>query len=44
MEYDNEDDCTAQMGSIEFRKKTDFSLHTAGNIAVFADINNYVST
>ena len=34
MEYDNENDCTAQMGSIELLNKADFSLHTTGNIAV----------
>jgi len=34
MEYDSEDDCTAQISSTEFLKKADCSLHTTGNMAV----------
>jgi len=34
MEYENEEDCTAQMGSRELLQKADFSLHPTGNIVV----------
>jgi len=34
MEYENEDDCIAQIGSTEFLKKADCSLHTTGNMAL----------